>query len=123
MKIETTKGLIEESLLTKVPFTEEIPCGWSDSTKYILDGEVVREDVNIRVKEGVMSEAFAGSLVPLTVKEFIELEYRAFLQDLSNVIGERIQTRFPELSGLNLTFNLPGFVLNIGPKPEPTKEM
>lgn len=39
--------------------TEEVPCGWCDTTRYFdaaVGGKLIRQDINIRVKEGVFSE-------------------------------------------------------------------
>ncbi len=118
MLIETTKGMIEESRLTKELSTEDIPCGWSDVTTYFLDGEKVKQDVNVRVKEGLMTEAFVGTLTQLSVKDFIAGEFQKFIQDFTNTIGEKVQTRFPELAGMALAFQLPGMRLDIKPKEE-----
>lgn len=120
MLVETTKGMLEEGTLTKKVTTEDIPCGWSDCTEYFLGEEMVRRDVQIRVKEGVLSEAVAGnlSLAPVAVKDFVSTQYMAALQKFTDEIGEKVQTRYPELVGMTLNFNMPGFTLTIGPKPE-----
>lgn len=123
MLIETTKGMIEESLLQKETSTQEAPCGWTDSTRYLLDGEVVREDVNVRVKEGLIGDLIAGELSPsVSVKEFITQQYQEMLQRFVDDIGERISVRYPELAGMQMNFMLPGFNLSIQPHPQENLE-
>lgn len=121
MLIQTTKGMLEESTLQKVTKTEEIPCGWCDETEYFLDHDLVRRDVHVRVKEGLMGEAVAGSLSDAQrapVKEFIAEQYKELLQSFSDEIGDKLRAAYPELSGMALSFNLPGFRLEIKPSAE-----
>ena len=49
--MNTIKGEIDESLLTKEVIDQIVPCGKSVTTKYFLGDELVRQDVNIIVEQ------------------------------------------------------------------------
>ena len=54
----TTKGEIADSTLLQEVEREKIPCGYSVTTKYLLNGEIVRQDVTIEVDPRFMMSAF-----------------------------------------------------------------
>lgn len=120
MLIETTKGMLDESLLEKREKSEDIPCGTSVETEYFLDGELVRRDVMIQALPGLISDSLAGSLAAESakpsVRDFITQQYKQLLHDFADQIGIEVREAYPELSGMAISFNLPGFRLDIKPE-------
>lgn len=144
MEIFTTKGMIEESLLEKRCHTEEWADGWADIEIWSLDGEIVKQSTFIRMKQGLITGLITGSLgePKQAVKDFVNSEYQPMLNGLAERtnaayqemlqaftqrIADTIHVKYPELAGLELSFklpgvNVPGFKLEIKPRPEPTEQ-
>lgn len=55
--IETTKGLLSLADLSKEETSEKVPCGICITTKFLHEGELVRQDIRIEVEKGLL---FAG---------------------------------------------------------------
>ena len=63
MKIETLRGLVEESLLVKTEGGFENDVEQTTWEEWRLDGELVKRNAHVRLKKpAVFSEAIAGSI-------------------------------------------------------------
>lgn len=57
--ITTTRGEMPESELRKVVTEDKVECGIIEKTSYFTrDGELVRQDVNVKVDKGFLMGAF-----------------------------------------------------------------
>lgn len=57
--ISTTRGEMLESDLRKVVSEDKVECGVIEKTSYFAkDGELVRQDVNVKVDKGFLMGAF-----------------------------------------------------------------
>jgi hypothetical protein len=61
--IFTTKGMMNESMLEKSEITEPVPCGTCITTSYKLDGEIVRQDVNVIASNIPSINSEAGKVI------------------------------------------------------------
>ena len=62
MMIQTTKGKIELAELEAVRTVETVPCGELEKCTYYLNGELVRQDINVFVSEAAMAALGTGGL-------------------------------------------------------------
>ena len=58
----TLRGDVPEETLKVLVVEEPVPCGVSVTTKYFLDGELVRQDVEIKVEKGCAIGTEAGTI-------------------------------------------------------------
>jgi len=58
--IRTSIGPIPENLLAKSISEEDIPCGQAVTTTYRYQGEVVKQDIEIRVTKALEASGDAG---------------------------------------------------------------
>ncbi|MBV8666730.1 MAG: hypothetical protein JO269_09620 [Burkholderiaceae bacterium] len=59
-KIYTTKGMVKRDRLTDKVFVQDHPQGIITATEYYLDGELVRRDVDIKLKPNIVGAAQGG---------------------------------------------------------------
>jgi hypothetical protein len=59
VRIETIHGLIDDGLLVLNEIEEDVPCGKCVTKQYFLDGELVRQDIEINVTKEALGEAFS----------------------------------------------------------------
>lgn len=59
--IETTKGLMDESLLDKRDGELDNDNEHTTWTEYYLDGELVHRSAHVMIKQGISSGAIAGA--------------------------------------------------------------
>lgn len=62
MMIETTKGLIDLNALEAVRTVEQVPAGELERQTYYLNGELVKQSVNINVSEAALKAALGIQL-------------------------------------------------------------
>ena len=62
MKLQTTKGEIDLYALEAVRTVEMVPCGELEKRTYYLDGELVRQDINVFVSEAAMAALGTGGI-------------------------------------------------------------
>lgn len=56
----TTKGEIPDADLRKNELCEDVPCGTCVTTQWFFGDELVRQDIEVRVKEGLIIEGSAN---------------------------------------------------------------
>jgi hypothetical protein len=59
-EIYTTRGMMEESLLQKTEGHEENDNEIIDWQEYRFEGEIVKREVQMHLKQGIFSEAIAS---------------------------------------------------------------
>ena len=62
MKVMTSRGELEETLLTPYTETEETEDYKKTITGYKLDGEIVQQSANIHLKKGLSLDAIMGKV-------------------------------------------------------------